>query len=1087
MALNWKVISQRNWLKGLQATYSRFSQPQGIFTRMSNLLYDQRGGLRLSDGSDAFCSLFNAPASKTLGPIPEFILYSPASVSPYYVGLRKNNLTTSQGIGQLAPPTVLAATPITVGGTINNVTVGANGVATVTLSAPHNLPSASQMTFQGLLVQSGNSNPDFNASIQASGITVTSPTTYTYQTGFAPGTTGTGGTVTTTLANGTYQYEVTSSDGQGGETLPTAAASATTSGGANAIQITWVNNPLASGYDVWRTSGGSSNGQINAAGPQPGFLAQSGYVDIGGTAFNVPVPAQNTTQTLLAQIFTSPTYGISASEGEILAVFPSYFAPPLGGIPGTTSISSLASPGKGASPQGGVVGFTGPLPQMVQFANKVIFALGNGYQPQQYLDELSSQANTATYTPSSSFPVSGGSSASGSGSSTGYSTAISGFPSQSVSGQQVTLTVTGSGTISETDGTASIMFQISIDGGSTWQNDWFASGNFYNQQIQLGIPSGLSNLDTLQVRIATSAEVYGEFGGNASASAVISACTATVGTSVTPGALTPLQNNYSGEYTDWEASVTFQEGAIIVDSVTNGMFQATITGVTGATRPDFNNTVGAQTPEISPGTEVWLCTAVSATGTPLRGAACAIVYSGSLWLANTYPTTTSDLLDGPCCIKMSQANNPSAWDPSNTAFLNQDDGDQITCMASYTIAESGIPPEGSLIIFKNFSTFQITGVFGATNFAIQQAQTDMGSIAGKSVQFISGYGVMRLSHLGFAYFMGVRDMLVSEPVRPYLFGGQPDILPVDWNWAWNSKGAQAANPPMYVCACPIVTPLLSGVTITSLGHEWSLFVRVVQLVEDSAGNWVEVACTPETQVYYDEEPEVQVNTPIGVEGVKYRVFVGFLAGGENLYFEASSFLNSVLTIVGGTYTAVPGFSSFSNGGLTRVFCYDLIQKSWAVIDVPFPISGLRQIRTPGAVPVTVAAGAEDGELRRMFGGDLDWDTGEAVTWNLTLGEVFQEGASAKMFYRRVVLRGSGNLGGAVNLTVNISGQNMTTQTLTPHLLGGNQWELRADVMADGENANLNLSGSGNVSQLAIESLDWYVKPKSQGAPVTIQR
>jgi hypothetical protein len=155
---------------------------------------------------------------------------------------------------------------------------------------------------------------------------------------------------------------------------------------------------------------------------------------------------------------------------------------------------------------------------------------------------------------------------------------------------------------------------------------------------------------------------------------------------------------------------------------------------------------------------------------------------------------------------MSDSNNPNSWNPANVAFIGRDDGTQITGLATYTVAEVGIAPTGSLVVFKEFATFQIIGVFGATDFAITQAQTDLGCIAPRSIQFLPGYGICRFTHMGFAIFDGVKDRLISEEIRPYIFGGtglNADITGIDFTFAYLSKGAELTAPPMYVCAMPL--------------------------------------------------------------------------------------------------------------------------------------------------------------------------------------------------------------------------------------------------------------------------------------------
>jgi hypothetical protein len=146
------------------------------------------------------------------------------------------------------------------------------------------------------------------------------------------------------------------------------------------------------------------------------------------------------------------------------------------------------------------------------------------------------------------------------------------------------------------------------------------------------------------------------------------------------------------------------------------------------------------------------------------------------------------------------------WPSANQSFIAKDDGQVGMGLASYTIVETGISPISTLIAFKNFSAYQISGVFGSTNFAIQQVKTDMGCIAPRSIQFVSGFGIIRLSHKGFALFNGVDDKLLSEDIRPMIFGNaqdERDILPLDFTNIDKSCAGQVQNPPLYVCACPV--------------------------------------------------------------------------------------------------------------------------------------------------------------------------------------------------------------------------------------------------------------------------------------------
>jgi hypothetical protein len=927
----WKTISQRNWLKGLQATFGLFSQPSGILTRLSNLVYDKRGSLRTTDGSLVFTRR-NGVIQPGDGPIAEFSLYSPPTVNAYYVGIQKGFLQ------QQSPPSGVTVSQVKVGGTISGI-VRSNGVVTLTISGGHNLAAISALTglpfSPGNLVVAGVTDASFDAVVPYNQIAIVNTNSINFvQNG--PNASSSGGTLGTQLAPGTYSYDVTACDGAGGETPATGTpGTLTLTSPNNAVIITWTAGALDVNYSVYGTAA-ARRGRLN---PGPGAIQSingTTYVDIGllSIAGQFP-PSTNTTQTCAVWRMDVPSYTVQ------LATLPPYLLPIIGGIGGASgggSSSGTLSAGAGPSAVGGVPGSLSPLPQITQFTGRLVFALGNGYRPEQYTDP-------------------------------------------------------------------------SID------STGFA----------------------------------------------------------------PIGNTFTAQYPNWQPSVAWNQGDQIHDATSGGLFTATQGGISGSASPTFNNVVGAVTAD---NTVAWTCTATSFTGTQLRGAAHAQVYAGSLWLANTWPTTTSDQLDGPNCIKMCDVNNLQSWNPINIAFIAKDDGDQIMGLATFTIAESGISPTGSLVVFKNFSTYQVTGVFGASDFSIQQAQTDLGCIAPRSIQFSPGYGIMRFTHLGIAYFNGVGDKLVSEEIRPYLFGGVSDIQPVDWNYIYFAKGAQSANPPMYMVAVPILANTVAGITIAArippaAGADITMYARVSQLALIN-GAWVETNITPEQAIQCGDE-SVLVNTPANTSAsINYRIYLGLAPGSENRYVQASSFTNFGAIYAGMT----PGAPSIGNGSLQRLICYDLVQKTWAIIDMPFEISAIKQVRAPGTIPLTVAGGFADGEMRRLFAGDTTWDTGDAVQWKLTTAEVFQEGGSGKVFYRRITIRGQETLNASIKVQVTIGGKTPPAVTAQQDNLGTNQWMFRVDIMQDGYNANVTASGAGPIS---IDSIDWQVKPKPAGAPPSIQK
>lgn len=269
-----------------------------------------------------------------------------------------------------------------------------------------------------------------------------------------------------------------------------------------------------------------------------------------------------------------------------------------------------------------------------------------------------------------------------------------------------------------------------------------------------------------------------------------------------------LANHFVVAYPSWVASTAALVGDFVQPTPPNGFaYKCIQQGVTGAAQPAFptalNSTVTDGAGGSAGGVIIWQNIGSTAVVAP-RGGAHGIVHEGALWLWNTSPTMTTDGLDGPCVLKMSNVQDADTWNPLNTAVIDKDDGEEGYGIASFTIAEFGIAPTGSLVLFKQHKTYQVTSVFGASDFSIQQAKTEMGCIAPASIFYMSGVGLMRLTHLGVAAFDGINDSLVSEEIRPFLFGGDPDIVPMDWSFAYRSSGCACANPPGYCLAIPTI-------------------------------------------------------------------------------------------------------------------------------------------------------------------------------------------------------------------------------------------------------------------------------------------
>lgn len=635
---------------------------------------------------------------------------------------------------------------------------------------------------------------------------------------------------------GTYYYVITALDGAGGETTVSNEIFTTISSGFAGITLVWYVVPNAFGYNIYRGSTSGSELQMVGVGlpvlqpnpitgtvtfndtitnPQPTYTLASwsrihprntiftfattipnsiqsgqsfivtgtsidgtytGFSKISSTTlsrvsvFGIPgnisgtggtiqgggtsPPVVNTTQQTVLYLMPSGTIPVSYSAANIVAYFPAslngFGQPPSGGTGGGGTTTAGISGQGNSTPSGGVVGLTSIIPQMVQFTNRVAIALGNGFPPQLYSDATGTPTNPA------------------------FTGAIA---SVSVTGDQVTVTVSGLVTI--TANNLPLGSNVILSG---------MSDSSYNGAFPvIAVSPGAGGTFTVRNPTASGGASTGTF------------TTSTV----------PITNTFIPAYPGWVTNSQYAVNSVVqpVTTPETYYFIAVQAGVSGGSEPTWTN-ASVLGQEISDGTIIWKnAGSIQSSAPPPPGAGHIIVYSGSLWVLNTYPSNTASGLDGPCSMRMSDVNNPISWNPINQAFLDKDDGTEGMGFATFTISAEGIPPEGSLVAFKNYAGYQIVGVFGSSNFSIQRIRSDMGCFAPRSIWFVPGYGVARYSHLGVALFDGVQDTVISEEMRPYLFPSNnqdnSDITVADANWIPASQGCLTANPPMYVFAIPI--------------------------------------------------------------------------------------------------------------------------------------------------------------------------------------------------------------------------------------------------------------------------------------------
>jgi hypothetical protein len=427
------------------------------------------------------------------------------------------------------------------------------------------------------------------------------------------------------------------------------------------------------------------------------------------------------------------------------------------------------------------------------------------------------------------------------------------------------------------------------------------------------------------------------------------------------------------------------------------------------------------------GIPVWANFFTGAQGTvgsnnyPISGAAHGILHQGFVWLWNTSNVITA--VDSPSTLRMCELDANGIPDITNfprinAAFIDANDGSQGQGCVSFTSAETGIAPTATLVLFKDYATYQVTGILRpGGGYAVTRAQTDMGCIAPRSIQFAPGFGIIRLTHLGVSLFDGANDKLISEEVRPYFFQQESDVIAMDMNRGKFVSSSITANPPMYVMAVPI-----------------------------------------------------------------------------------------------------PGIL-----GNSRLCCYDLILKQWAMIDLPAPtftslsppaplgpVSVISTVKIPGKRVVTYMSdfGAlndnfvsvrkpnSGGAIRKWQDGDVDWD-GVPIPWFVKPPPIFSKNPATPLYVRRTVLRAKGPVA-PITASVEMSGvqnqPNLVTKTSIPlnnpsaygsarygSGIYGDQYPdlvLPFDVGAKGFSGQVKYSGTGKVELLAI---DWHYDEKPKGA------
>lgn len=749
-------ISQFPVIKGIVASNQPLAQPKGSVSRASNLIMTSRGALTPTDGSGVLYS-YEGAIQTTRGKFLAETLFDPTGVAPYY-------LAVIQALDlPLGAPNKLAASAGGSGGTLGTATyyyvvtaIDGDGGETkisnevnlhVTLGQVVTLTWNVVPNAYAYIIYRGNT-PGSEVSILGAGLPVLQPSPISasvtfVDSGFPPGTT----------------LDVTTAVSSAGPIIPNR-------------RITWTTDTTFIPYvgEEFEASGmtpSSFDGffTVSAVGGPGVFYSTLGSAPAGTTATggsvliagSIPPVSDTTKQTALVQF---PNGGTSYTDANIVALFPATVpglnVPPAGAIGG----GSLTPSGTvNSTVNGGIAGMVSLIPQFKQFTNLMIIALGNGFRPQAFSDSTGTPVNPAFV-----------------------------------------------GHVDATDATVDANGVVSLV--STANHGLDMTQAVGANVVVAGITPSVYNGTFVVINIPATNEVQVRNIAAIGAGASSGAGTYTLTT-------IPLISTFTPAYPEWAASITLGTGDLIVPATqpSPAIYLTVIQGgETAATEPTWPTgglaSIGDRVQEISPGTVIYQVAGLLESAAPAPpGASHIEVFSGALWIFNSWVTNTGSGLDGPTSLRQSSINNPNSWNPVNQAFLDKDDGSEGMGLAKFTITAVGIPPEGSLVAMKNYSPYQIIGVFGAANLTIQAVSSDMGCIAPRTLIFVPGFGVTRYTHLGAAIFNGVKDELISEQIRPYFFPDSnrnfSDIVPVDANWVPISWAALSANPPQYCMAMPV--------------------------------------------------------------------------------------------------------------------------------------------------------------------------------------------------------------------------------------------------------------------------------------------
>lgn len=262
------------------------------------------------------------------------------------------------------------------------------------------------------------------------------------------------------------------------------------------------------------------------------------------------------------------------------------------------------------------------------------------------------------------------------------------------------------------------------------------------------------------------------------------------------------------------ASYTNSSHVVLADLAGTTVASATYTigtGTYGDIAKDYNAANKS-------GTVVWMNIGQAALSPP--GAKFVFQHLNSVFLWGVGANYGLDGVTGPDALWQSDFGAPLNFNPAFVTFVGKGDGTEAQGGCVYSLSEAGIAATPQLVLFKDASTYSFLQSF--PNASLVEVSGGLGCVAPATIQFIGGYGVMRLSYAGVTLFDGQLEHVTeyTDAIRGYLFGGLEDVVPVDFSNIQKCVSTQSVNPPFYMFFAPLVGG--SGNATRGFGYDFGL-------------------------------------------------------------------------------------------------------------------------------------------------------------------------------------------------------------------------------------------------------------------------